>query len=572
MQRCPFKPVGEVRTRRKLELVHSDVCGPMSVESVGGKKYFVTFIYDYSRCCDVYFLKYKSEVFEKFKEFEAAVTNETGTTIGTLRTDNGGEYLSAAFVDFLKSKGIRYELSVPHSPQQNGVAERMNRTLMESARSMISHAGLPNSYWAEAVGTAAYVKNRVPTSSLKVEKRTPYEKWYGRKPKLNHLRVFGCAAYAHVPSNQRQKLDKKSIKYRFVGYSKESKGYRLLDETQKKIYIRRDVIFNEKDFGHGLERNKPPFETIEIEAESMSSQDEDPEIIDDRNEENGPDKSRRSQRQRHPPVRYGLDEYADTATEESIVQHVAYNVCQVTEPRTMEEAVRSRQAKEWKKAADVEYRALIDNETWDLVKLPKGCKTIGSKWVFKLKHGKSGEIERFKCRLVAKGFAQKYGIDYDETFSPVVRFSSIRVLLAYAIQNDMEIHQMDVVTAFLNGNLDETIYMEQPDGYAVPGKENHVCKLKKSLYGLKQSPRCWNTVFQEYMHRTGFQQSPADACVYIQDAEEAIAIVAVYVDDLIIMTKTTDEMTELKQNMVKRFKMKDMGELHYCLGINIVGN
>ena len=128
---------------------------------------------------------------------------------------------------------------------------------------------------------------------------------------------------------------------------------------------------------------------------------------------------------------------------------------------------------------------------------------------------------------VSSCVAQKYGIDYDETFSPVVRFSSIRVLLAYAIQNDMHVHQMDVITAFLNGNLDEYIYMEQPDRYAVPGKENHVCKLKKSLYRLKQSPRCWNTVLQEHMRKTGFQQSPAGPCVYVRYNEETIAIVAV---------------------------------------------
>ena len=168
MHRAPFKPVGEIRSTRRLQLVHSDVCGPMQTESLGGRKYFATFIDDYSRCCNVYFLKHKSEVSEKFKEFE------------TLRTDNGGEYLSGEFKEYLKSRGIRYELTVPYSPQQNGVAERMNRTLMESARAMIAHAGLPNSYWGEAVATAAYVRNRMPTTAIK-NNQTPYERWYGRK-------------------------------------------------------------------------------------------------------------------------------------------------------------------------------------------------------------------------------------------------------------------------------------------------------------------------------------------------------------------------------------------------------
>ena len=180
----------------------------------------------------------------------------------------------------------------------------------------------------------------------------------------------------------------------------------------------------------------------------------------------------------------------------------------------MEEALKNDHAKEWKIAADQEYHSLMENDTWELTKLPEGRKPIGSKWVFKVKYRSDGTVERFKGRLVAKGFAQTY--DYDETFSPVLRFSSIRALLAFAVQNDMLIHQMDVVTAFLNGKLDEEIYMHQPDGYVVQGKEHLVCRLKKSLYGLKQSPRCWNTVFQQYMESIGFEQSPADSCVYFQ--------------------------------------------------------
>ena len=151
-------------------------------------------------------------------------------------------------------------------------------------------------------------------------------------------------------------------------------------------------------------------------------------------------------------------------------------------------------------------QSLIKNETWKLVELPRDRKAIGCKWVFKVKYDCESRVERFKGRLVAKGYAQKYGIDYDETFSPVDRFSSIRALLAYAIQNNMLIHQMDVVTAFLKGKLEEEIYMEQPDGYIQPGQEHLVCKLQKSLYGLKQSPRCWHTAFRKYMDGIHFNQ------------------------------------------------------------------
>ena len=217
----------------------------------------------------------------------------------------------------------------------------------------------------------------------------------------------------------------------------------------------------------------------------------------------------------------------------------------------------------------MEYQSLKENDTWDLVELPSGHKPIGCKWVFKTKHDKNGKIERFKARLVAKGYAQKYGVDYNETFSPVVRFSSIRALLAFAVQNEMLVHQMDVVTAFLNGNLKEDIYMEQPPGYTQPGRENLVCKLKKSLYGLKQSPRCWSTAFREHLESNQFKQSAADPCVFVRSEETHVTIIAVYVDDLIIITKTPEKMEEVKTSLAARFKMKDLGKLHYCLGITI---
>ena len=208
---------------------------------------------------------------------------------------------------------------------------------------------------------------------------------------------------------------------------------------------------------------------------------------------------RHSERECRPPSRY-INEYADTAK----VDHVAYRACEIIEPKTIEEALASDHAKEWKIAADSEYEALLQNETWELVELPEDREAIGCKWVFKIKYTSSGEVERFKGRLVAKGYAQKHGIDFDETFSPVVRFSSVRALPAFGVQKDMLIHQMDVVTAFLNGELSEEIYMQQPDGYVIPGKEHLVCKLKKSLYGLKQSPRCWYNAFHMYVESIGF--------------------------------------------------------------------
>ena len=329
MHRKPFKAVREILSKRKLQCVHSDVCGPMPKESIGGKKYFVTFIDDYSRCCQVYFMRHKSEVLDKFKEFEAATTNDSGESIGTLRSDNGGEYLSNELEEYLKSKGIHHELTVPHSPEQNGVAERMNRTLMETARSMIAHAGLPDCYWAEAVATAVYLRNCLPTTALN-KKMTPYERWYGRKPDLSHLKVFGCIAYAHIPDVKRTKLDKKAEKLRFVGYSTQSKGYRLLDENTSKVVIRRDVVFNEADFGHKGVVEVQQQKSVEFDSNfegHLRSRDIEPEL------ERSEQCRRYPERQRCPPVRFGIDEYADTVMTGCLGEN------QVNELSTIEEAL-----------------------------------------------------------------------------------------------------------------------------------------------------------------------------------------------------------------------------------------
>ena len=420
---------------------------------------------------------------------------------------------------------------------------------------MLLQARLPKVYWAEAVNTAVYVRNRVITSALKPE-ATPFECWFGKKPDVSKLRVFGCVAYAHVPDKERKKLDKKAEKMRFMGYSENRKGYRLIDETTHKVSVRYDVIFNEGSFG-----------TDSASVLINDDDEETEEVVDGGLQDAERSSFTRPRRDRKPPTRYGFDEYADVAMEGE-PHHSALHVADVMEPETIQQALKSPESSQWKRAADEEIASLKENDTWDLVELPEGKRVVGCKWVFKTKHDKNGQVERFKARLVARGFAQTYGIDYEETFSPVVRFSSIRVLLAFAVQRGMLIHQMDVVTAFLNGELAEEIFMEQPPGFVQTGEEELVCKLKKSLYGLKQSPRCWNIAFCKFMTAQGFEESVADPCIFIR-RESVLSIVAVYVDDLIIITESEDEMDCIKGALKNRFKMKDMGILHYCLGVSV---
>lgn len=242
--RQPFKHTG-TRASSLLEVIHSDVCGPMEEKSLGGARYYVTFIDDYSRKVFVYHIHSKSQVLDCFKEFKKLVETQLQTKIKILRSDNGKEYVNEAFDKFCKESGIKRQFTVPYSPEQNGMSERMNRTLVERAKCMLIDACLPKKFWAEAVSTAAYVINHSPTKSINY--KTPEEMWTGIKPNVQHLRIFGCPAMMHIPKEKRLKWDCKSKELIFVGYCPESKGYRLYDKREGKIVRSRDVVFLEEN-------------------------------------------------------------------------------------------------------------------------------------------------------------------------------------------------------------------------------------------------------------------------------------------------------------------------------------
>ena len=576
-----------VQSKDILQLIHSDVCGPMSVGSLGGARYFVTFTDDYSRFSYIYFLKHKSEVFEKFKEFHAVVTNFTDKRIKTLRTDNGGEYKSFVFEEYLKKNGIRHEVSTPHTPQQNGVSERLNRSLQEIAISQILHADLPKCFWADSVATACYVRNRLPVCPLNV---SPFEKWYGRKPNVKYLRVFGCVAYALKPDNERTKMNARSEKLRFIGYPLHTKGYRLYDEKKHRVIVRRDVIFNETVFDMKTVTYPSDVVSVSTPATDGSAEHSEPQSHDDGDgaqslpvslpvhvDGDGAQSlpvsppARRSERQVRQPDRFGdWVEYIDTDVDSVKTNESKHHLyfCNVIEPNTIDEAMKMPEAKMWKQAADEEMLAHSTMNTWKLVPLPEGRKTVGCKWVFRVKNKPNGTIEKFKARLVAKGFTQQPGTDFSETFAPVVRLNNLRSLLAYAIQNKLLIHQMDIITAFLHGHLQEEVYMEQPPGYVKEGQENLVCLLQRSLYGLKQSPRCWNDTFCDYMKELGFIPLKSDCCIFKK--EDPLVFIALYVDDIIPITENIDVMNSVKCDIARRFPVKDMGPLHYVLSISCV--
>ena len=239
------------------------------------------------------------------------------------------------------------------------------------------------------------------------------------------------------------------------------------------------------------------------------------------------------------------------------------------EPQTYKEVVNSTESLMWKEAIKSEIESILHNHTWELVNLPLGCKPLSSKWVFKRIRKLDGSIDKYKERLVIKGYKQTGGLDYFDTYSPIMRINSIWMVLAIVALRNLEVHQMDLETTFLNGYLEEEIYMEQPKGFSTPGQEKKVYKLVKSLYGLKQAPKQWHEKFDNIMMSHGFKFNECDKCVYVKDTKLGYVIVCLYVDEMIIVG-SDDKMTASTKNILNsRFDMKDMGLVDVILGIKI---
>ncbi|KAL5820967.1 hypothetical protein ACOSQ3_022849 [Xanthoceras sorbifolium] len=557
-KKVSFAKIGKIPKAEKLELVHTDVWGPSPVSSLSGSLYYVTFIDDSTRKVWVYFLKKKSEVFDTFRKWKAMVENETGLKIKRLRSDNGGEYIDSRFREFCANSGIKMEKTVPMTPQQNGVAERMNRTLNERARSMRLHAGLPKMLWAEAVNTAAYLINRGP--SVPLDGGIPEEVWSGKEVNISHLRVFGCISYVHIDSAERSKLDAKSNKCVFVGYGGDEFGYRFWDYENRKIVRSRDVIFNEnlmyKDRSIAeLSSSTTEAETKEFaEFEEISGSDVQisPETVQ---EEPSAPELRRSSRVPKPIQRYSPSLHYLLLTDSG-------------EPECYDEAMQVEDSVKWESAMRDEMDSLMSNQTWELAELPPGKKALHNKWVFRIKEEHNGN-KRYKARMVVKGFQQKEGIDYNEIFSPVVKLTTIRLVLKIVAAENLHLEQLDVKTAFLHGDLEEEIYMRQPEGFKEAGKENLVCRLKKSLYGLKQAPRQWYKKFDSFMSSSGFTRCQADHCCYIKRFDNSFIILLLYVDDMLVAGSDMQEIMNLKRELSKQFAMKDLGAAKQILGMRI---
>jgi len=242
-RRLAFPKAAKYRAKERLELVHGDLCGPITPATHGGRRYFILLVDDYSRFMWLELLSSKDQAAEAVKRCKARAEAESGRRLRGLRTDRGGEFTSVDFASYCAEEGVVRHLTAPYSPQQNGVVERRNQTIAGTARSLMKAKGLPAEFWGEAVSTAVFILNRSPTKALKGQ--TPYEAWHGRKPSVAFMRTFGCVAHAKNTKSGLDKLEDRSTKMVFLGYEEGSKAYRLYDPASGKVVVSRDVVFDE---------------------------------------------------------------------------------------------------------------------------------------------------------------------------------------------------------------------------------------------------------------------------------------------------------------------------------------
>ncbi|GJY64355.1 retrovirus-related pol polyprotein from transposon TNT 1-94 [Tanacetum coccineum] len=485
-----------ISTTRYLELLHMDLFGPSAVWSYRGNCYTLVIVDDYSRYTWARFLKDKTESFDQFEIFNRKIQNQLGCSIVSIRTDHGREFDNEVqFGDFCNANGISHNFSAPRTPQLNGVVERKNRTLQEMSRTMLNEQSLPQKFWCNAVDTSTYILNRILIRAILG--KTPYELLRGRKPTLDYFRVFGSKCFILNTKDYLTKFDPKSYEGVFLGYSQNSKAYIILNKHTRKVEESLNVTFDE---------TPPPSKTSPLVDDDLDEE-EAIKVTEKKNLENDIvdetleiDEIVNIKESRNHPLENVIGNL-NQRTLRSQAQNQSNFFCFIStiEPKNVNEALGDES---WIVAMQEELNQFVANDVWELVPQPRNMTIIGTKWVFRNKLDENGIVSRNKARLVAQGYNQQEGIDYDETYALVARLESIRILLAYACALDFKLFQMDVKSAFLNGFINEEVYVAQPPGFIDFEKPDHVYKLKKALYGLKQAPKAWYDRLKAFLLKT----------------------------------------------------------------------
>ncbi|KAI3718362.1 hypothetical protein L6452_19229 [Arctium lappa] len=575
--------------------------------------------------------KYKSDTTEEIIKFIKKYEVLNGQLVRSVRSDNGTEFKNSMLGDFFNEKGISQNFSAVRTPQQNGVVERKNRTLCEAARSMLSESHLPTYFWVEAINISCFTQNR--SIIVKRHNKTPYEVFYGRKPNIGFLHVFGCVCYILNDRENLGKFDPKAYEGIFVGYSLTSKAFRVYNLRRKcideSIHFKFDDLKISSLSCDDEELNRwisscvgdgplPTSSDIPYTVPTSLYQNNDPSTSHNpsSHQEDDPQPTQPqnilqiipvSQFVIHsspipvdlpsispdyipsnsplqisypPPLPPALkwtkdhlidqiisDQQAGVQTRRGIGNICLYvNFLSLIKPKKVDEALADPC---WITAMQEELSQFERTKVWGLVPRPSRKTIIGTKWVFRNKMDEKGTMIRNKARLVAQGYRQEEGIDYDETFSPVAGLEAIRIFLAHAAYKNFRVFQMDVKSSYLNGELAEEVYVKQPPGFEDPIYPDYVYRLDKALYGLKQAPRAWYDTLAHFLLKNKYTRGKIDNTLFIKQTSGNLILVQIYVDDIIFGATNESLCDEFGSLMKIQYEMSMMGELTFFLGLQV---
>jgi hypothetical protein len=607
-------PASSSRARVPCALIHSDLIGPFTERSLGGARYVITFLDDFSGYGEAIPIEKKTDVFEEICRVFTRWQRQSGFLVRRLRSDKGTEYKGRVEA-FLRSEGVLHESSTAYTPEQNGRAERFNRTILERVRCMLAEFSLPTFLWGEAVMYAAYCRNYMPRQG---EMITPIELMFGIKPSIAHLRVFGCQAIRTVPRHQRIKTDCPGEQCMFVGCADNSKAWRVLraiskskfevvesvhclfnedksgfppkpldasltDAKDSKIYTNdeyqlilteNDPIEHDEDMHESTDAgtNQMPVVGGEATATGDAEIEENDASASDNDSDYGIPHARLSTRANRgvPPDRlvYTVREGASFATKENSGRVFAIRQGTYDEPTSLAQALKRPDADEWIAAVNREFESLLKMGVYEECELPPNRKAISSKLLLKIKRNEQGAIDKYKARLVARGFLQESGYDYFEVFAPTAQSASFRALMFHVATATKHavLHQLDVSTAFLHADLDEEVYLELPPQFA----NGKVWKLKKALYGLKQAAHAWYKTLHAALLKLGFTPLSADPCFFYRDAPSGRVFMLFHVDDALVAGCDRFIVEQAKDDLAGVFNITDLKEARFFLGIEII--
>ncbi|GJZ03416.1 retrovirus-related pol polyprotein from transposon TNT 1-94 [Tanacetum coccineum] len=597
----------------------------MRVASINGKKYILVIVDDYSRFTWVKFLRSKDEAPDFIIKFLKMIQVRLQVTVRRIRTDNGTEFVNQTLREYYEKIGISHETSVARSPQQNGVVERRNRTLIEAACTMLIYAKAPLFLWAEAVATACYTQN-CSINLGKLQPKADIGIFIGYAPTKKAFRIY----------NRRTRRIIETIHVDFdeltaMASEHSSSGPALHDMTPVTISSGLvpnpppstpfvppsrsdwDLLFQPM-FDESL--NPPPY--VDLQAPEVIAHI--PELVAPEHavstgspsstmvDQDAPSlsNSHTTQETQTPIIFHNVKEdnhdievthmgnnpyfgipIPEVASDQSSSSDVIHTIVPpdhqvfehnskwtkdhpfeniIVEPKNYKDALTQAC---WIEAMQEELHEFEHLEVWELVPPPDKAFVITLKWIYKVKLDELGGILKNKARLVARGYRQEEGIDFEESFAPVARLEAIRIFLAFAAHMNMVVYQMDVKTAFLNGNLREEVYVSQPDGFVDPDKPNYVYKLKKALYGLKQAPRAWYDMLSSFLISNDFSKGSVDPTLFIRREGKELLLVQIYVDDIIFAASTPELCDLFAKIMCSKFKMSMMGKISFFLGLQI---